>query len=135
VRVEAKGLSLTLHYREVPAIGDDVVAWARAAAERTGLDARDARMSVELHPAIAVDKGTALLALAHDVRAACFLGDDAGDLLAFDALDALARGGADVVRIAVRSDEAPEALLERADIAVDGPSGAVALLRELADDG
>ena len=134
MRVEPKGLSLTLHYRETPAIADDVVAWASDAATRTGLEPRLARMSIELHPPIAVDKGTALLDLVRGMRAACFLGDDAGDLRAFDALDSLARDGITVTRVAVRSDEAPEELLDRADVVVDGPAGAVAFLRSLTGD-
>ena len=134
MRVESKGVSLTLHYREHPDIADAVIAWAEAAAARAGLETRAARMSVELHPPVAVDKGTALLSLARGLRAACFFGDDRGDLRAFDALDELANEGAHCVRVAVRSDEAPPELLARADIVVDGPVGVVALLRELLDE-
>ena len=50
-------------------------------------------MSVELHPPVAVDKGTVLAELASGLAAACFIGDDAGDLPAFDALDELAEAG------------------------------------------
>ena len=91
-------------------------------------------MSVELHPPIEADKGTALAALARTVPglgAACFLGDDRGDLTAFDALDRLAVEGVVGVRIAVNSQEAPEELLARADLVVDGPLGALGALRAL----
>jgi trehalose 6-phosphate phosphatase len=75
-------------------------------------------------------------ALVEAAAAACFLGDDLGDLPAFDALDRLAaRSGADVLRVAVRSEEAPPELLARADLVVDGPPGALALLEELRDRG
>jgi trehalose 6-phosphate phosphatase len=133
MRVENKGLSLTLHYRERPDAADDVWAWAERQATRSGLEVRPARMSVELHPPIKADKGTAVLELARGLSAVCFLGDDIGDLPAFDALDRLERDGLIVVRVAVRSDEAPAELLERADIVVDGPAGAAALLRSLLD--
>jgi trehalose 6-phosphate phosphatase len=65
--------------------------------------------------------------------AAVFAGDDAGDLAAFDALDRLRDDGAlsAAVRVAVRSDEVPAALVDRADVVVDGPAGLAALLAQL----
>lgn len=132
VEVEHKGLSLTLHVRTNPSALPDATVFAEAAAGRTGLALRPARMSLELHPPVAVDKGTALAELveATGATAACFIGDDAGDLPAFTALDEL--GLATAVRVAVRSPEAPPELLARADVTVDGPEGAVGWLRSLA---
>lgn len=132
VGVEPKGLSLTLHYRTRPDIAEAVETWAAEQAARHGLDARPARMSVELHPPLPVDKGTAVTSLTTGARHACFVGDDLGDLAAFGALDRLAAEGVTVVRVAVRSSEAPDALLERADLVVDGPAGVRDLLRDLA---
>jgi trehalose 6-phosphate phosphatase len=131
VLIEPKGVSLTLHYRTDPEVAGAVLAFAGEAAARTGLHLRAARKSVELHPPLAVDKGTVLLELASGLDAACFIGDDAGDLAAFDALDDLARAGTATARVAVRSPEVPAGLLERADVVVDGPAGVVALLRSL----
>ena len=131
LRVESKGLSLTLHYRGRPDVEDGVRGFAEEQAARSGLLVRPARMSVELHPPIAVDKGTALLDLADDLQTVCFLGDDVGDLPAFAALDELAVRGASVVRIGVRSSEAPDELLDRSDLVVDGPDGAKAVLAAL----
>ncbi|MBA2282104.1 MAG: trehalose-phosphatase [Acidimicrobiia bacterium] len=132
--VESKGLSLTLHYRANPELADEVKDWADAQAVRSGLLVRPARMSVELHPPIECDKGTAVRTLVDGLRAALYIGDDAGDLPAFTALDALAIEGAAVAKVAVRSPEAPEALLDAADAVVDGPSGALHLLRALLPD-
>lgn len=129
--VEPKGLSLTLHYRTRPDVGPAVVAWAEKQAARSGLVARPAKMSVELHPPIAVDKGTALEALTAGLAAVCYAGDDQGDLPAFDALDRLAAAGVHTLRVAVASPEVPPELLERADLLVDDPGGVVALLRRL----
>lgn len=131
IGVEPKGLSITLHYRTRPDLGDDVLRFAEAQAATSGLAMRPARMSVELHPPVAVDKGTVLRSLADGKGAACFLGDDAGDLPAFTALDDLAPAGLAAVRIAVGSAEAPPELLARADAVVDGPPGVVAFLRSL----
>ena len=131
MRVENKGLSLTLHYREAPGIERDVRAWATQQAARVGLTLRAARRSVELHPPIDTDKGTAVRALVGDLAAACFLGDDIGDLPAFDALDELAAAGRSTLKVAVRSEEAPPEMLARADLVVDGPRGANDLLVRL----
>ena len=88
-------------------------------------------MSVELHPPLDADKGAVVEELSNGMTAACFLGDDRGDLPAFDALDRLAAGGMHTVKIAVASSEAPAELLERADVVVDGVAGSLAVLRAL----
>lgn len=129
--VERKGLSLTLHYRSRPEAEPEVRAWAERQAARSGLVSRPARKSYELHPPIQADKGTAVRQLCGGLGAAMFLGDDVGDLPAFDALDGLAADGVEVVKIAVRSNEAPAAVIDRADVVVDGPEGAAGLLRRL----
>jgi trehalose 6-phosphate phosphatase len=130
--VEPKGLSLTLHYREHPGLGPAVREWAVAEAKRSGLVMRRARMSFELHPPVAIDKGTAVLGLVTGVEAVGFVGDDRGDLPAFDTLDQLEARGVDVLRVAVASAEAPGDLIERADLVVDGPRAVLDLLRQLA---
>lgn len=130
--VEDKGLSLTLHFRTAPEQAAAAVAWAEGEARRVGLHVRPARMSVELHPPVDVDKGTVTHLVAAGLRAACFLGDDAGDLAAFGALTELASQGVAVARVAVRSPEAPAALLAAADAIVEGPEGALDVLQRLA---
>ena len=131
MHVEEKGLSLTLHFRTHPEIADEVQAFAEKQGARSGLRVRGARMSYELHPPIDVDKGTALLELADGLATVCFIGDDVGDLPAFDALDALAGRGVTVVRVAVRSPEESSELIARADAHVDGPAGVCDVLRGL----
>jgi trehalose 6-phosphate phosphatase len=129
--VEPKGLSLTLHYRMHPEIEDEVRRWADGQAARSGLIIRMAKMSVELHPPIDANKGTAIRELAEGLSAMCYLGDDLGDLDAFAALDEQAGLGATTVKIAVHSGEAPSAVVDRADIVVEGPTGARDFLRRL----
>jgi trehalose 6-phosphate phosphatase len=133
--VESKGLSLTLHYRTHPELGPEVVEWARQQAARSGLEVRTAKMSVELHPPIAADKGTALEALVEGLGVVCFVGDDRGDLPAYDGLDRLASRGVHAVRVAVAGTETPAELVDRADVVVDGPAGVLAFLRGLAGPG
>lgn len=129
--VEPKGLSITLHYRTRPEIGPDVVAFARAQAERAGLEARPAKMSMELQPPIETDKGKVIDDWCAGASCVLFAGDDLGDLPGFDALDRLAHRGAHTVRVAVTSDETPQVLKDRSDLQVDGPAGLMELLREL----
>ena len=130
--VERKGLSLVLHYRTAPTAALWAQAWAIEQAARTGLARHPGRMSEELRPAVPVDKGTVVASLVDGLGAACFLGDDAGDLPAFAVLDDLRAGqGVATLKVGVRSDEAPPELLHRADLVVDGPPGALDLLSRL----
>ncbi|MEO0492267.1 MAG: trehalose-phosphatase [Actinomycetota bacterium] len=131
--VEPKGLSLTIHYRSDADLAAPMQAWIREVAERTGADGRSAKHSFEVHPPIHRDKGTAVIELAADLDPVAYVGDDLGDLPAYDGLDVLATRGVATVRVAVASDEAPPILLNRADHVVDGPAGAQALLEELVE--
>jgi trehalose 6-phosphate phosphatase len=130
VLIEDKGISVTFHYRTAPDAAPWAHAFAEAEAGTTGLVTYGARCSVELRPPLTVDKGTAIAELlsARALSAACFCGDDAGDLAAFAALDALPTA----LRVAAQSDETPTALITAADLVVDGPRGVLALLRALA---
>ncbi len=132
MRVESKGLSVTFHYRGHPELAQTVLDYATAKAERAGLDVRPARMSVELHPPIDIDKGAVVERIAEDAKVILYVGDDAGDLSAFDALDRLRRDGVQTIKVAVASDEVPPTLLEQADVVVDGPERVRDLLASLA---
>jgi trehalose 6-phosphate phosphatase len=79
------------------------------------------------------DKGDAVRRIisesnAHSVIVA---GDDLGDLSAFAAAFELKARGGDVLRVAVDSVEAPAALIDQADVIVDGPPGLLEFLRRL----
>jgi trehalose 6-phosphate phosphatase len=130
--VERKGnVAVTVHWRNAPLAGDEVVGAIDALAQRLGLAVHPSKKARELRPPIGVDKGVVVERLARDMRAVAFAGDDAGDLPAFEALQRL-RADATVERtvcIAVSSPEAPEAVLRAGDVVVDGPHG----LRELLD--
>ena len=128
---ENKGLSVSFHYRT-----HENRVHARAELERVaerarseGLKARFGRMVLEVLPPVEASKRTAVRRLLDGARIsrALYAGDDTTDLDAFAALDELELG----VKVAVRSAEAPEALLERADIVVEGTGDLVRLLREL----
>jgi trehalose 6-phosphate phosphatase len=133
VVIERKRTAATVHWRSAPEHELVALDLARGAADRHGLELRTGRMSAELVPAHAMDKGAVVHMLASEARAACFLGDDAGDVPAFRALAELSRtAGTKVVRVAVASRESPPALLGEADVVLDGPRAALAFLERLA---
>ncbi len=130
-RLEDKGLTAALHFRDAP---DEAAARAQLeeVAERAraeGFVARFGRKVLEIVPPIEANKGTAIRRLVeqHGVQRALFAGDDTTDLDGFRALDGLELA----VRVAVASDEGPEALRSRADIVVQTPQEFAALLRGL----
>ena len=129
--VERKRLTASYHFRNAP---DQAAARAtleivaeRARAE--GLVARWGRKVLELRPPIDAHKGTAIAHLleSRGIRRAMFAGDDDTDLDGFGAVAQLEHG----VRIAVASTEGPRALVEAADLVVDGPDELLELLRLL----
>jgi trehalose 6-phosphate phosphatase len=89
-------------------------------------------MLVELVPAGRLQKGGAVERIVgeNDLSAALFAGDDVADDEAFHMLDSLAEQGLLAVKVAVRGEDTPWALLDAAAV-VDGPTGLVELLRQL----
>jgi trehalose 6-phosphate phosphatase len=132
VLVEDKRLSLTLHYRLNPARADEVAAWAARCATGSGLEARPAKMSVELHPPVHVDKGDLVTEWSAGLSTVLFAGDDAGDLAAFSALARLRRNGVAACAVAVATAETPRAVRDAADVVLDGPPALADLLVRLA---
>ncbi|MGH9096905.1 MAG: trehalose-phosphatase, partial [Acidimicrobiales bacterium] len=134
VSVEPKGLAVTVHWRKDPARAGTAIALAEAEAAASGLEAHRGRMSIELRPPLAIDKGSVAAGLIEDYAAACFLGDDLGDLPAFAALDRAAdTRGAFTVKVAAVDDESSPEMAAAADVVVSGPPGALAVLGWLAD--
>lgn len=131
MRVEPKGLSVTLHYRGLPELAGPVRQLAERLAAETGLEARAAKMSAELHPPVEADKGLVVRELAGGARGVLYAGDDLGDLPAYAALTDLRAAGQVTVAVAVVTQELPRAIRAVADVLVDGPEGTVALLRAL----
>ncbi|MFB6840472.1 trehalose-phosphatase [Streptomyces sp. NPDC056361] len=102
-------------------------------ATRHGLVLEPGRMVLELRPP-GMDKGVALAEYVREVGAGSVLyaGDDLGDLPAFAAVEKLRSDGTPGLLVCSGSAEVPE-LEERADLSVQGPSGVVAFLTDLAE--
>lgn len=134
VTLEDKMLTVSLHYRESPALEDDVLRLAESAALRFGLRTRRGRKTVELRPPVDIDKGTVLARLSRGwkLRRALYAGDDLTDVDAFRGLRRLMReGGFEGVAVAVLSPETPVELEAVADLTVEGPAGLLELLSRL----
>ncbi|HEX3795525.1 MAG TPA: trehalose-phosphatase [Acidimicrobiales bacterium] len=131
VYVEPKGLTLTLHWRHAP----DEQSWVEQFVQREvatrELQVHRGRMELELRPPLAVDKGTVVRELTRGMQAMAIFGDDIGDLPGFAAAGALRQDGVAVARIAVVDAESNPAVAAEADLTVDGPAGALALLETL----
>jgi len=130
--LEDKTISLTIHWRNAPEAASWALGFAQSQSERVGLVCRVGRMSVELLPPIGVDKGTVVSDFAAGMHAACYFGDDSGDLDAFGALDALSLTGTSTVRVAVGAEESPPELLAAADLVVADPEEVCSTLKMLA---
>ena len=130
--LEDKRYAVAVHTRRVA----DPGRWAGPVGEATSriataqdLEVVPGKMVWELRPQVRSDKGDAVRRVVAESGATTLLvgGDDLGDLPAF-AVAAELGGG---LRVAVRSAEAPPALLEAADLTVDGPEGMRDLLERL----
>jgi trehalose 6-phosphate phosphatase len=109
-------------------------ATVRQIAQARGLEMVPGRLVWELRPAVRDDKGDALRRVVREsgARAVVVIGDDLGDVPAFAAAAQLTAEGVEMLRVAVRSTEAPAALLAAADYIVDGPPGVATFLERLA---
>jgi trehalose 6-phosphate phosphatase len=134
--VEDKGAAVAVHTRRTadPQAAFDLLREPLGAlAERVGLVVEPGRFVLELRPA-GGDKGDAVRVLVEErsPSVVAFVGDDLGDLAAFDAVDGLRAAGTPGLLVCSGSTEVT-ALADRADLVVDGPDGVVALLGALAD--
>lgn len=133
--VEEKGIAVAVHTRRMP---DPREAFERilpvltAAARRRGLAVEPGRLVVEVRSA-GMDKGRAVRGLVEEIgaRAVVFVGDDRGDVPAFEAVRDLRSGGLPGLVVCSGSEEEP-VLRDLADLVVAGPDGVVDFLRALA---
>jgi trehalose 6-phosphate phosphatase len=97
-----------------------------------GLSVEPGRYVLEIRPP-GVDKGRTLRSYARSIgaRAVCYVGDDLGDIPAFEAVRELRAQGTPGLTVASGSTETV-AVTELADLVVDGPPGVLELLTALA---
>lgn len=135
--IEDKGLAVAVHTRRLP---DAEAAFVRLEgpvgelASAHGLVVEPGRNVLEVRSP-GMHKGQAVHSLVETTGATGFLyaGDDLGDVEAFEAVAAHGRGGLSTLLVAVASEE-QQALVERADVLVEGPDDVLDLLRMLTAD-
>jgi trehalose 6-phosphate phosphatase len=138
VRLEDKGPIWSFHWRNADdeRLAREAVGRVASLAREQGLVPHWGRKVLEIRPATRFDKGTAIAALLEraSVTGALYAGDDTTDVDAFRKLHDLRKEQLleHAVCVGVRSGEAPAAVVEEADIVVDGPSGVHDLLSVLA---
>jgi trehalose 6-phosphate phosphatase len=135
-RVEHKGRAIGVHTRELPdpaGAFETLLPRLRQLAEDHGLRLEPGRFVLEIRPA-GSDKGDALREFAAEVgaREIIFIGDDLGDLPAFEAVADLRRQGMPGLLVCSASTE-QDALSDLADLVTEGPPGVAAWLTALAD--
>jgi trehalose 6-phosphate phosphatase len=135
--VEEKGLAVAVHVRrlpDAPGAYHRLLAPLSTAAREHDLMLEPGRNVIEVRAA-GMDKGHAVHALARELGAEGFLfaGDDLGDVEAFRAVMDLRHAGLATLLVCSASAE-QTALLDLADVVVDGPGGVLDVLRQLTGD-
>jgi trehalose 6-phosphate phosphatase len=131
--IEEKGVVLTFHWRRAPETEPVLREVARRAVSRLGLDAREAKQSIEVFPRGVPGKPEVVRMLAEGSRVLAYFGDDTGDLEAYDALDRLG-DEARTFRVCVTGVDVPAGMQERADLVLDSSVETFELLTLLADE-
>jgi trehalose 6-phosphate phosphatase len=138
--IEDKGHSIAVHTRRARNPAGELGRFAaplRELAAETGLEAVPGRFVLELRPP-GVDKGSALRSLIDDAAAATviYIGDDVGDLPAYDVVDELAGlgriSGLTVASAELIGSDAPPEVADRAGLTLAGPTAVVAWLAGIA---
>ena len=138
ILIERKRVGGAIHYRLSPD-PEQAREYIRSVLEepiqQSGLRLSEGKRMFEIRPALAIDKGKALLWFVERfaVRGAMFAGDDRTDLDAMLALKPLHTQGIETLAVTVQHHDTLPALLEQADIVVQEVDGMVELLRELVD--
>jgi trehalose 6-phosphate phosphatase len=132
--IEEKGLAVAVHTRRLE---DPLVAFERLlpvlteAARERRLAVEPGRMVIEIR-AGGMDKGKALSALVSEFEASAvvFVGDDLGDVPAFEAALKVRAAGFPALLVCSGSEE-QQTLRDLVDLVVDGPDGVMDFLRRL----
>lgn len=135
--VEEKGLAVAVHTRRTAdprGAFDRLLPVLTEAARARNLTIEPGRLVIEVR-ASGMDKGVALRQLVeqYDARAVVFVGDDLGDVPAFEAVGELRDKGLPALLVCSGSDE-ESTLRDLADVVVAGPDGVMAFLRTLTAD-
>jgi trehalose 6-phosphate phosphatase len=135
--VEEKGLAVAVHTRRMADPGraeEALLPLLRELAASHDLVVEPGRNVVEVRSP-GMHKGVAVERIAEETHAGafCFVGDDLGDLEAFEAVATLREQGLPTLLVCSASTE-QSALVALSDLVVHGPDGVMAFLRQLTED-
>ncbi len=135
VIVEPKGLSLALHWRTSPQQQPWVEAFVSEMASKYSFRPYPGRMSKELKPPLETDKGSTAKQVLQGLDSACFIGDDLGDVPAFEALKSIYEDKSlcSYLNVGVRNSEIPSSMLDICDFILEGPQEVVSFLDSFLD--
>lgn len=140
VRLEDKGPIAAFHWRGAPDQegARSAVDALASSANHAGLWTHWGRKVLEVRPPVQIDKGSGIKSFltGSGAQTALYIGDDTTDLDAFAALCDLRDSGQlrAAIRIGVRSEEGPAAIVEKADVVVEGTDGVRQALAALLTD-
>ena len=135
--IEEKGLAVAVHTRRLDDPGsayDELLPALREQAARHDLVVEPGKQVIEIRSP-GMHKGLVVDRLVEELGAGgfVFVGDDLGDVEAFEAVAALAKGGLPTLLVCSASEE-ESALVRLSDVLVRGPEGVLELLRQLTAD-
>ena len=140
ISIDNKGITASIHYRlchEPQSAEREILKAVAALSQVSSLRVIKERMSIDLLPPVAVNKGTAVLDLIQEyhLQGGIYLGDDLTDVDAFKALHAASRDlDFQGLAIGITSQEMPERLVAEADFTLDGVSDVERFLRWMSQD-
>lgn len=134
--VERKSVGGSIHYRlcsDPEQARQMILSLLEEPARRVNMRLREGKRVVEIETSLAVDKGKALrwFVQSFGLRGVVFAGDDRTDLDAVVEVARLRQEGIAALSIAVQQSDTPPALIEQADIVVQGVEGMLDVLRTI----
>ena len=135
--LEEKGLAVAVHTRRLPdpdASFGELLPVLRELAARYDLVVEPGKQVIEIRSS-GMHKGLAVERLVEELDAGgfVFVGDDLGDVEAFEAVAGLAKHGLPTLLVCSASEE-ESTLVPMSDVLVDGPEGVLELLGRLTAD-
>lgn len=124
--VENKAVTATIHYRlcaNRQAAKRKILATLKTSTQAKHLQIMPGKMSINLRPPVAINKGTAVLKLVqeYNLQAGVYLGDEITDMDAFKAIHAASRdSNFQGFAISITSREMPKRLLAESDFTLNG---------------
>ena len=126
IRIENKGITATIHYRlcSHPELAErDILVALEDSTQAKRLQIMPGKMSINLLPPVAVNKGTAVLELIQEysLQGGIYMGDEITDIDAFRAIHTACRDlDFQGFAIGITSQEMPKELVTEADFTLNG---------------